>query len=392
MVREGLLFDLRAALQRAKREGAPARRENVRARIDGKVVSVSLEVVPFSTRQTRGRLYLVLFDAASGADRTRRPKPPPRAPGRKTRGPRSATAEQELAATKDYLQTIIEQQEATNEELMSANEEILSSNEELQSTNEELETAKEELQSSNEELSTVNDELNNRNTELHDVNNDLAMLLGSVHVPMVILDAELRVRRATPTGARMLNLVAADVGRRLIDLRPNVDVSEVERLVREVMDTVSPRDADVQDSHGRWHSMRLRPYKTSDRRIDGVVITWVDVDGERQGPRKAVRTVGAAMLALLDRPAAMLGTDLRVLSFNDAWRRLFAPRDEEPESWGDAKLLADLRDLVAGGPPIERRPVRVPGPGGVRTLEVSAHVARPEPADAVVLLRVTAVA
>jgi septal ring factor EnvC (AmiA/AmiB activator) len=82
----------------------------------------------------------------------------------------------ELTATKEYLQSVIETQEATNEELQSANEEILSSNEELQSTNEELETAKEELQSTNEELSTVNDELRNRNAEISQVNNDLTNL------------------------------------------------------------------------------------------------------------------------------------------------------------------------------------------------------------------------
>src|SRR5947208_12065602 len=90
---------------------------------------------------------------------------------------RSAKLEQELAATKEYLQSVIETQQATNEELQSANEEILSSNEELQSTNEELETAKEELQSANEELSTVNDELRSRNLEVNQINNDLTNLL-----------------------------------------------------------------------------------------------------------------------------------------------------------------------------------------------------------------------
>jgi hypothetical protein len=101
----------------------------------------------------------------------------------------------ELTATREYLQRVIEQQEAANEELQSANEEVQSANEELQSTNEELETSKEEIQSSNEELATVNDELNSRNTELLRLNADLNNVLDSVHMPMVILGRDLEVRR-----------------------------------------------------------------------------------------------------------------------------------------------------------------------------------------------------
>ena len=114
---------------------------------------------------------------------------------------------QELAATREYLQSIIEEQDAANEELKSANEEILSSNEELQSTNEELETAKEELQSANEELTTVNEQLQHRNVELGRVNNDLVNFLGSANVPMVVVGIDLRIRRFTPAAGKVLNLL-----------------------------------------------------------------------------------------------------------------------------------------------------------------------------------------
>src|SRR5205823_7599403 len=117
----------------------------------------------------------------------------------------------ELDATRDYLQSIIEEQEAMNEELRSANEEIQSSNEELQSTNEELETAKEELQSSNEELITLNEELENRNDELALVNSDLLNLLSSVDLPIVMLDSALHIHRFNPGAQRALNLVPGDV-------------------------------------------------------------------------------------------------------------------------------------------------------------------------------------
>src|SRR5262249_19131477 len=130
----------------------------------------------------------------------------------------------ELATTKDYLQAVIEQHEATNEEVKSANEEILSSNEELQSTNEEPETAKEELQSSNEELTTVNEEMQNRNAELTLLNNDLTNVLSSVSMPIVIVGSDLRIRRFTPAAEKPLNLIAGDIGRRITDIKPSLTI------------------------------------------------------------------------------------------------------------------------------------------------------------------------
>jgi len=120
----------------------------------------------------------------------------------------------ELAATKRYLHSIVEDKEASNEELQAANEEILSSNEELQSTNEELQTAKEELESTNEELHTVNEELHNRNFELTEANTDLVNLLSSVDIAMVMLGRDLRIRRVTPGGGQRFGFLLTDVGRR----------------------------------------------------------------------------------------------------------------------------------------------------------------------------------
>jgi two-component system CheB/CheR fusion protein len=390
MVRDGLLPEVRAAFQRARREGAAVRREGARMRTDGHTAAVSVEVIPFFARPSRARLYLVLFDA------NRAGTEPPKG-RRSSRGaakrPRRSAAERELAATKEYLQTIIEEQEATNEELTSAHEELLSSNEELQSTNEELETAKEELQSSNEELSTVNDELHARNDELHGLNTDLAMLLSSIHLPMVILDAELRVRRATPLGERLLHLDPADVGRRVTDLRPDVDLAGVDRVVREVIESVSPRDVETKDAQGRRWSMRVRPHRSHERGVDGVVITWVDRDGPPETVRSAARGVALALLGLTRRPSALLSADLRVDVSNDDWRRLFPdPAAAHPAAWADAGLLSALRDLAAGGPPVLRRTVSFPtASGGNRTLEVGAQAVRYEPGDVALLLVVESV-
>src|SRR6266545_6059440 len=217
MLREGLLAPIRGAIVRAKKDGAAVRKNDVRLQGDGQPRSVDIEVVPVKgTAADRGG-FLVLFH--------QRAAPAPRAPRRSSPARASENEleqlKQELAATKDYLQSVIEQQEAANEELQSANEEV-------QSANEEIETSKEEMESSNEELATVNEELQNRNAELGRSNNDLTNLLASVHMAIVMLGPDLRIRRFTPMAETMLNLIPTDVGRPLTDIKLNVDVPDLE--------------------------------------------------------------------------------------------------------------------------------------------------------------------
>jgi two-component system CheB/CheR fusion protein len=185
--------------------------------------------------------------------------------------------EEELHSTRRDLEAMIQDLEAANEELQSANEEILSSNEELQSTNEELDTAREELQSTNEELSTVNDELQARNVQLTEVNSDLGNLLASVQIPIVMVSADLRIRRFTPAAERMLNLIPSDVGRPIAHIKPNINCPDLEAIIRHVVDTVSVRECEVSDLDGRSFLLRVRPYKTIDNRIDGAVLALFEL-------------------------------------------------------------------------------------------------------------------
>src|SRR5438132_8055986 len=187
MAREGLLYGLRAALNEARRSGKGSRKQGLKVRHDDELHEINLEVIPLDGPSGE-RHFLVLFDdATSRVDAQSAARVKGRLKGsRKTQDRRQDSRilrlQQELAASRDYLQSIIQDLEAANEELQSANEEILSSNEELQSSNEELDTAKEELQSTNEELNTVNEELHGRNEELSDVNSDLLNLLASVQI------------------------------------------------------------------------------------------------------------------------------------------------------------------------------------------------------------------
>src|SRR5438128_11525672 len=162
-----------------------------------------------------------------------------------------ARLSQELSATREYLQSVIEQQEAANEELQSANEEVQSANEELQSINEELETSREEIQSSNEELTTVNQELQNSNEELSRLNSDLINLFSSVQVAIVMVWRDLRIRRFTPMAEKLFNLIGADIGRPIGDIKLTVNITDPPRQLTEGVTTDATRQLEAQREDGR---------------------------------------------------------------------------------------------------------------------------------------------
>jgi two-component system, chemotaxis family, CheB/CheR fusion protein len=281
MAKPSLVPDLRATIHRAMRTGQPARKERALMKRAGQVMQLNIEVVPFKVPNSDTTWLLVVFRELDGTA-TKSAAEPKRKKGKKT----GAEAElqglrEELNATKESLQAIIEEQEATNEELKSANEEIESSNEELQSTNEELETAKEELQSTNEELTTLNEELSNRNLEIMQINSDLNNVLSSIHLPIVMVDNNLTVRRATPTAHETFNITDTDVGRPITELRPNVEIPDLEQLIHEVIDTLNVRERQVRDKKRALYSLRVRPYRTADNKIDGAVLTLVDINSGR---------------------------------------------------------------------------------------------------------------
>ena len=277
LAREGLLHGLRTALQATRKTRRVTRRTGLRVRSGTAWRDVDVEVVPMV--QQNEPFYLVLFETRDAKAKKERPPARTRATG--PNAARIAKLEEELAATREYLQSMIQEIEAANEELQSANEEILSSNEELQSTNEELDTAKEELQSTNEELNTVNDELHGRNDELTRVNADLLNLLASVQIAIVIVSRDLRIRRFTPTAERMFNLIPADVGRLFSQISPNIDAPDLVKMITESIDNVTAIERTVSDGDGHGYVMRVRPYTSADNRIDGAIIALLDLEQKK---------------------------------------------------------------------------------------------------------------
>ena len=282
MAKPGLMYELRDLLEKARKDGVPAAKDHITLEDDGhKPVRLRVEVVPFATPARDQRNYLVLFEEETGQELDRAEKQTPARPVG-TRDQRATQLQmeqlkQELGATKEYLQSIIESQEATNEELQSANEEIQSGNEELQSTNEELQTSKEELESANEELNTVNEEIQSRNQQLAQLSSDLMNLLNSATIPMIMLGQDLRIRRYTPEAEKALGFSESDVGKTLTHIPLAIDLPLLERWMLDVIRDVTPHNEQVRAHDGKSYKLRITPYRTLENKIDGVVITLLDI-------------------------------------------------------------------------------------------------------------------
>ncbi len=281
MAREGLLIDLREALIQAKKQRQPVRKHGVRIKSNGDAREIDLEVIPVWGQTVSDNFYIIVFQEAlkNGAPRAKRGAKKPAA--KRNAGPSERErTDREINHLREQLQALIEDHETTLEEYKSTNEEVLSANEELQSTNEELETAKEELQSTNEELTTLNEELQNRNAELSTSNNDMVNLLSNVSLPVVMVGDDLRIRRFTPLAEKLMNFCATDIGRRLAEIRPNLVAVDLDGIVRNTIETAAPHELEVQSENDRY-LMRVRPYKTWNNKIEGAVITFLDIDAIR---------------------------------------------------------------------------------------------------------------
>ena len=198
MAKNGLAFELRNILHKAKKNKAPVIKENIPLEVNGSLRNISIEALPLPN--TIEPHYLILFHhtlSVSSAQSTISGK-------KNTAGKiknddkdlRIQQLEQELAQTREDMRSITEDQEAANEELQSANEELLSGSEELQSLNEELETGKEELQSTNEELTVVNQEMISLNEQVTASRNYAEAIIVNIREPFLVLDKNLRIKTA----------------------------------------------------------------------------------------------------------------------------------------------------------------------------------------------------
>ncbi|HEX4277107.1 MAG TPA: CheR family methyltransferase [Bryobacteraceae bacterium] len=359
LARQGVGAQLTEAVKRSIETDAPVETELIPLHDSEQAQTTLIEVLPIQTIRSRPRCYVVLFapsrKQALEAGREIEAFPPQTADEKDRL---VAKVRQDLAAARLYLQSLLEERDAKNQELVSANEEIQSANEELQSTNEELETTKEELQSSNEELQTVNDELQNRNLVLTQASNDLSNLLNSVSLPVLMLSNDLNIRHFTPHAQRLMNLRPSDIGRPFAEIRMNLEIETLDPLLTEVLETLTARETEVRDREGKWHLLRIRPYRTADNKIEGLVVVLVDIDQLRRSQQElqVARDFARMVVEGIPLPLAVVDLEFRIHSVNEAFSRLTDTPAVDLESrslpeiaaavWGsDQPLRSHLTDL-----------------------------------------------
>jgi two-component system CheB/CheR fusion protein len=369
LARDGLVLELRGAFDRARSQRLTVRREGLELVAGATRHRFHLEVVPLPATGSDEPRFLILFeDAPLAVER------PARSGRRTARGKGIGDLESELAATKVYMQSLVEELEraaleraSVNEELISSNEELQSTNEELQSTNEELVSSNEELESAKEEMATANDELLGANQQLGEVNADLVNVLASLDLPMLLLSRDGRIRRFTPQAQLLLSLLPGDVGRPLADLFASARLPGLEHAIREVLDTDRPYDVEVADVGNRWHRLQARPYRAVDGGVDGVVLSLVDIDSLRHAVSTAERA-GAYAEAIVDAmpsPVLTIDATMTVVAGNAAFYRAFRTAAEQTVGtplfemdgavWAAPALMTALAELAGtgrGGPPV----------------------------------------
>ena len=280
LLREELRVELHALLKAVRKTRLPQDSNPVPVRFNGHARPVVMHIRPPMQLEDEG-LVLVMFEE-------REPLPDKQvlewapAPGPKSGLKRIQDLEVELNASGQRLQAAIEEFETSQEEMKASNEEMQSTNEELRSTMEELETSKEELQSINEELQTVNQENRHKVEELSQLSSDLTNLLSATDIATLFLDRELRILRFTPKLGELFNVRLSDRGRPISDLTSRLGYAEMRNDASAVLGRLVPVEREVQDERGRWYLTRVLPYRSLDDRIEGVVITFVDITVRRK--------------------------------------------------------------------------------------------------------------
>ena len=361
VLKEGIAGETRSAVQRAICENIPTTATAVLIDDEKGEQHIKIDVLPITSGAARARCFLILFQtiADSAPSRTFEQQTLPQLnPDEKDR--LVGQLRQDLTSTRFHLQSLVEERDARNQELVSANEEIQSANEELQSTNEELETTKEELQSANEELQTVNEELQQRNNILTQTGNDLTNLLNSVNIPLLMLTSDLHIRQFTPPMQRMLSVRPADVGRSISEIRLQLSIENIEPILLDVLDTLGTRELEVQDREGRWNLLRVRPYRTADNKIEGLVVVLLDIDQLRNSQLRLIEAnhFASTVVEGVPVPIIVANKDCTIRTANTAFRDLanMVPKELEGLSlndllehlWGVEQLRERLLSLGDG--------------------------------------------
>ena len=362
-----LRTELRTAVYQATHTGKPVKTHAIAVRRGDSKCLVEMTVRFFGEAGNESALALVMFEEV-----------PEKLPGPVAESVDQAhqllinQMEIEIRQLKEDLREIIEQTEISTEELKASNEEQQAVNEELRSATEELETSKEELQSINEELSTVNFELKVKVDETSMMNDDLQNLIASSDIATIFVDRSLYIKRFTPQATRIFNLIESDINRPLTDITHKLDYQSLAGDAAGMLKTLNPIERPVASSDGTHYLARLRPYRTTDDHIDGVVLTFVDVTELRKAEEKlraGEERLRIAAETTKDYAILTVDEESIITSWNVGAQRIFGYAPQEIVGQPFFTIFTP-EDSAAGAPEDELRGAREDG----RSLDERWHL------------------
>lgn len=273
MAREGLINELPVAFRKAMQNYEKVLLHKVKVGTNGGTLVVDVTIQQIENPPAlKGKILVLFVDVPVEKQKIAKLNK-----GNSIEPTLQAELEQEIQRLNEELQTTQEEMQTSQEELKSTNEELQSSNEELQSTNEELTTSKEEMQSLNEELHTVNVELQSKIDDSVRVTNDMNNLLNSSEIATLFLDKEFKIRQFTSHATKIFKLIQSDIGRHFTDLANNLDYPDMQNDTKEVMRTLVFTEKTIVTTNELYYTVRIMPYRTFDDKIEGLVITFLDI-------------------------------------------------------------------------------------------------------------------
>lgn len=356
--REGLKLPLTTAVYRAITQKREIYVPAIAVKTNGSETSINLTVKPLANLYANEHLLAVILEPvntpeAAGLTQIEA--------GSRVSGEERDTnyeiLQQEMSDTREYLQ-------ATIEELKSSNEEMQSVNEELQSVNEELETSQEELKAVNEELQTSNSELEGKINELNLANNDLENSFNSIHTGIILLDSNFQVRRYNMAATRVFKLIRGDIGRPVAHVVSDLSLTTLHEEIETVFSTLVPYEVDVETKQGQWYALQIRPYRTLQNAIKGIVISFYEMTARKQTEEiQAARLVAEAIFNTVREPLLMLDAKLRVVNANRAFFQTFDLRPDDTLGrlltevnqglWSHSALTTLLKTVIKKNVPFE---------------------------------------
>ncbi|MEM5338145.1 CheR family methyltransferase [Paraburkholderia azotifigens] len=337
VVRAELRLELRTAIYQALHTNRSVEARRVRIVREGRSYFVNMTARPVHDPEANADFVLVLFDEVEdsmGGSET--------SSADAQKDPIISQLERELQRTKEQLQSTIEQSETSTEELKASNEELQAINEELRSATEELETSKEELQSINEELTTVNAELKSKVEETGKINDDLQNLIAANDIGTIFVDRNICIKRYTPRATDVFSIIPSDIGRSLLDITHRLEYDKLADDAAEAFDSLRLIERELKSNDGRWYLARFVPYRTTEDRIDGAVLSFIDITGRRQAEdllREGERRMRIVAEGTKDYAIITFDDEGLVTSWNAGAERIFG--------YTEAEMIGQSADILS---------------------------------------------